>query len=156
MKKFYLALLGLALAASAPAQTILDEDFETGNTGENPTPVAKGAGWTTVNSYTGNVTKYNWYNYYDKQTDSNGNVISTNNYASVTGSMFTSDTEGQGPREEILLTPELNLNDTYQLQFSFKVSPINSYDNTRYDLQVRVVENDNLAGAETMVFYGLQ
>lgn len=150
MKKFYLALLGLALAASAPAQTILDEDFETGNTGENPTPVAKGAGWTTVNSYTGNVTKYNWYNYYDKQTDSNGNVISTNNYASVTGSMFTSDTEGQGPREEILLTPELNLNDTYQLQFSFKVSPINSYDNTRYDLQVRVVENDNLAGAETV------
>ena len=59
MKKFYLALLGLALAASAPAQTILDEDFETGNTGENPTPVAKGAGWTTVNSYTGNVTNYN-------------------------------------------------------------------------------------------------
>lgn len=150
MKKFYLALLGLALAASAPAQTILDEDFETGNTGQNPTPVAKGAGWTTVNSYTGNTTKYNWHNYYSAITDESPNpTISGKCCAAVDGAMFNGS-EGNGPREEILLTPELNLNDTYQLQFTFKVSPVNAYDNTRYDLQVRVVENDNLAGAETV------
>lgn len=153
MKKICLSLLGMALAAGVTAQAqdvILSEDFETGNTGDNPTPVAKGAGWTTVNSYAGNIAKYNWYNTHEKKTDMDGNVLSTNNSASCTGAMFSSDTEGKGPREEILLTPELDLTDTYQLQFTFQVSPLASTDDDRYDLQVRIVENDNLAGAETV------
>lgn len=149
MKRFYLVMAGLALMASASAQTLLTEDFETGNTGDKLRPVAPG--WTTIDSYTGSITKYTWHNYYSAITEDSPNpTISGKCCASVDGPISASDTQGKGPREEILLTPELNLNDTYQLQFTFKVSPMNAYDKSRYDLQVRVVENDNMAGAETV------
>ena len=42
MKKLQLTLLALLSFTAAGAQTILSEDFETGNTGDNPTPVAAG------------------------------------------------------------------------------------------------------------------
>lgn len=151
MKKSALLLTAMLwLGASMNAQTILSEDFETGNKGENPQPVASGSGWTTVNGYNGSTTKYNWHNYY---SDPNGEYTS----ATITGDCcagvdapFISQEDGAGPREEVLLTPELNLNDDYQLEFKFKVSPVNHSEGQRYDLQVRVVSGDNLAGAETI------
>lgn len=151
MKRKYLAALALTLAVTAPAQTLLDEDFETGNTGTALTPVAKGEGWTVVNGYTGNQAKYNWHNYYSSTTGENSNpTIAGNCCAAVDAAMFSSDKEGKGPREEFLITPELDLNDTYQLTFSFKVSPLNHNDNDRYDLQVRVVTGDDLKNTETI------
>ncbi len=152
MKKYYLPLVALAFAAgSANAQTILSEDFETGNTGNALHPIAVGAGWTTVDSYKGSNASYTWHNYYANPNGENANpTISGACCASVDAPLSINPTDGGGPREEILLTPELDLNDTYQLQFTFKVSPINSSDNSRYDLQVRVVEGDNLNGAETI------
>lgn len=150
MKKYYLPLAALTLAIGAQAQTILSEDFETGNTGNNPQPVAAGPGWTTVNSYNGPTEKYNWSNYYSDPTSKYGSYIQGACCATVTGPLSVNPTDGGGPREEILLSPELNLDDTYQLQFSFKVSPVNCSDNSRYDFQVRVVTGDNLNGAETI------
>ena len=67
MKKQHLFIsmaLMLTSVMSVQAQTILEEDFETGNTGKNTTPVAKGEGWYVVNEYSGTNYQYNWYNYY--------------------------------------------------------------------------------------------
>ncbi|MBO5052907.1 MAG: choice-of-anchor J domain-containing protein [Muribaculaceae bacterium] len=151
MKKLFTFLLGAAISVTASAQTILEEDFETGNTGSKLTPVAKGAGWTTVNGYTGKEATYNWHNYYSAISETNPNpTISGQCCAAVQAPMSTSAEGGFGPREEILLTPELTLDDTYQLQFTFRVSPVNATDASRYDLQVRVVEDGNLTGAETV------
>ena len=150
MKKYYLPIIALTLAGGAQAQTILYEGFETGNTGSAPRPIAAGEGWTTVDSYSGSKTTYNWHNYYSDPKGEYGSYMTGACCASVTGPLMINPADGAGPREEILLTPDLNLDDTYQLQFTFKVSPGNCSDQSRYDFQVRVVEGGNLNGAETV------
>lgn len=153
MKKqhlFYSLALLLTSAMTAQAQTILEEDFETGATASAKTPLTRGEGWTTVDTYKGSEMKYNWFNYYSDPTKDGGATISGAGCAACDGPISTGSGDGVGPREEILLSPELNLNDTYQLQFSWKVSPMNNQDNSRYDLQVRVVTGDNLKNAETV------
>lgn len=150
MKKLQLTLLALLSMTAANAQTILSEGFETGNTGDATTPVAAGQGWTVVNGYTGKNTTYNWYNYYHDPESSSGPTISGACCAACDGPINVNPVDGSGPREEILLSPELNLDNTYQLQFSWKVSPMNASDNSRYDLQVRVVTGGNLQNAETV------
>lgn len=151
-KHYFICSLALMLTSlmSVQAQTILEEDFETGNTGKNPAPVAKGEGWTVVNEYSGTTYQYNWFNYYSDPSKEGGPTINGACCAACDGPINVNAVDGSGPREEILLSPELNLNDTYQLQFSWKVSPMNHQDNSRYDLQVRVVTGDNLKGAETV------
>ena len=146
---YSLALL-LTSAMTAQAQTILEEDFETGATASAKTPLTRGEGWTTIDTYKGSEMKYNWFNYYSDPTKDGGATISGAGCAACDGPMSTGSGDGVGPREEILLTPELNLDDTYQLQFSWKVSPMNNRDNSRYDLQVRVVTGDDLKNAETV------
>lgn len=145
-------MLCLAAAGGMSAQTILEENFETGNTGDKPLPVVAGEGWTVVNSYTGATTKYNWHNYYANPDDKGGATLSGACCAACDGPFMVTndDTDGIGPREEILLSPELNLNDNYQLQFQFKVGPTNSVASSKYDLEVRVVIGDNLKNAETV------
>ena len=151
MKKLLLtfaALMSLS-TVQTQAQTILEEDFETGATASQASPIAKGEGWTTVNSYSGSNYRYNWFNEYRDPTGQAGPTISGAGCASCDAPITGND--GAGPREEILLTPELNLNDTYELQFTWVVSPMNSNDNSKYDLQVRVVEEGgNPATAETV------
>lgn len=151
MKKSALLLTAMLwLGASVNAQTILSEDFETGNKGDKPQPVAAGTGWTVVNSYKGTVTKYNWHNYYSDPNGEYSSATITGDCCAGVDAPFVLSEDGAGPREEVLLTPELNLNDDYQLEFKFKVSPVNHKDGQRYDLQVRVVTGDNLSGAETI------
>lgn len=151
MKKAGLVMIAMLTLTTAWAQTILTENFETGNTGDHPTPITVGEGWTVVNGYTGTKTAYNWHNEYNDPTVPNGGAIEGSCCAAVSAPRFNGDsTDGYGPREEILLSPELNLDDTYQLQFSWSVSPMNCQDASRYDLQVRVVTDNNLVGAETV------
>ena len=150
--RFFNLLLISILAWSAQltqAQTILEEDFETGSTESFSIPVAKGEGWTSVNSYSGSDIRYNWHNLYRDPSSQSGPVISGAGCASCDAPVV-SGADGAGPREEILLTPELDLSDTYQLQFTWFVSPMNAYDNSKYDLQVRIVTDDDLDGAETV------
>lgn len=149
--RFYYLLLTAFLACSAQltqAQTILEEDFETGATVSQSSPLTRGEGWTTVNSYSGDNIRYNWFNEYRDPSSQSGPTISGAGCAACDGPI--SGTDGAGPREEILLSPELDLNDTYMLQFSWIVSPMNHHDNSKYDLQVRVVTDDDLDGAETV------
>ncbi|MBO7140560.1 MAG: dockerin type I repeat-containing protein [Prevotella sp.] len=150
MKKIYLSLVALLSFSVADAQTILFEDFETGNTGSQLTPVAAGEGWTTVNSYSGTNVNFTWHNYYSDPEAAGGPTIGGACCAACDGPISVNPTDGSGPREEILLSPELDLNDTYQLQFSWKVSPMNANANSKYDLQVRIVTDGNLQGAETV------
>ena len=68
MKKHYALLLLAATfagTASLNAQTILDEGFETSSTETYSQPVADG--WTTVNSYTGQSSKFVWSNDYNEK-----------------------------------------------------------------------------------------
>ncbi len=144
MKKHYALLLLAATfagTASLNAQTILDEGFETSSTETYSQPVADG--WTTVNSYTGQSSKFVWSNYYNEK-----GTITGKHVAQCDGASF--DNEGQGPREEVLLSPELNLDNTYQLSFDWKVSPQAFMEKYMYDLQVRVVKDGDLKNAETI------
>ena len=108
MKRFYLALAMLAaLPAAASAQTILNEGFETTSTDQYSPNFPDG--WSTVDSYTGNNDRYRWNVYYYEK----GTMTGTH-CASVDGPMFTGGEDGgEGPREEILLTPELNLDGSH-------------------------------------------
>lgn len=150
MKKLYLTMAGLLCLSAANAQTILSEDFETGNKGDTPLPVAVGEGWTTINSYKGDKTSYNWHNYYSNPNgEYTSSTISGEGCAACEGPYIYNE-DGAGPREEILLSPELDLNGNYQLEFKFKVSPMNYKETSRYDIQVRVVTDGDLTGAETI------
>lgn len=147
MKKLYFSIALALAAATVTAQTILDEDFETTSKETYSTPIAKGAGWETVNTYTGTRIDYKWANHYNEK-----GAMSGLHDACCDGSMFAGTTadEGAGPREEILLSPEITLDNTYQLSFDWKVSP-NAYQSaTAYDLQIRIVENGDVANAETI------
>ena len=154
MKKQHHLILTMTLLVASlvptQAQTILEEDFETGTTKSAKTPLTHGDGWTTINSYTGENMLYNWFNYYADPESQAGPTLSGANCAACDAPVNVNPVDGSGPREEILLSPELDLNDTYQLQFSWKVSPMNAEDNSRYDLQVRVVIDNDLKNAETV------
>jgi len=137
-------MAALCLGSQAWGQTLLDEDFETASTESYSQPVAEG--WTTVNSYTGSNLSYVWHNYYAE----NG-TIGGKHVAGCDGPTYAGAPDGGfGPREEVLLTPELNLDNTYELTFTWIVSPMNAYETSMYDLQVRIVENDDLDNAETV------
>lgn len=141
-------MLGTALHAGA--QTLLDEGFETGSTTSVSQPVAAGEGWTTVNSYQGTNASYVWHNYYVKPADGATNSTISGSCVAACDAPIGSGKDGAGPREEILLTPELNLDNTYELQFTWRVSPMNHADYSFYDLQVRIVTDGNLNTAETV------
>lgn len=138
-----LALFGI-LPFAASAQVLLNEGFESGSTDGDFDPNFP-AGWETVDSYLGNETKYRWNVYYASK-----GTISGTHVASCDGQMFTFEPDGQGPREEILLTPELDLNDTYMLSFNWKAASASALEKKEYDLQVRVAVDGNVDGAQTI------
>lgn len=127
MKRCKILLLFAAMFAASvtsTAQTLLDEDFETDyvksddNSSSYSRPVAKGEGWTTVDSYSGTKEYYKWVNYYNSK-----GTISGKHVAMVDAPTYETGTgDGEGPREEILLTPELDLDNTYQLSFDWATS----------------------------------
>lgn len=145
MKKFYLALALLgALPFAASSQTLLNEGFETTSTEQNDPNFP--SGWETVDSYTGNNDRYRWNVYYYEK----GTITGTH-CAAVDSPMFTGDEDGgEGPREEILLTPEMTLDNTYQLTFDWEAASKAAIEEGKYDFQVRIVVDGNVDGAETI------
>jgi hypothetical protein len=132
MRKLYLTLALLSMSVvGINAQTLLDEGFETDDTVRYSSNIA--TGWTTIDQYTGNTARYRWCNYYyDK------GQITGKHCAMCDAPMYSSSTDGDGPREEILLTPELTLNDTYQLSFDWQAASASALDENQYDFQIRV------------------
>ena len=156
MKKYQSLMILAAMFASSASvsaqKVLLDEGFETDyvrgsedDSSPYSRPVASGAGWTTVDSYQGETPQYKWVNYYYEK-----GTISGKHVAYCDGALFTDKADGQGPREEILLTPELKLDDTYQLSFDWQTSSMAFNAKSLYDLQVRIVKGDDLKNAETI------
>ncbi len=145
MKKLYLALAMLgALPLAASAQTLLNEGFETTSTDQFSPNFPDG--WTTIDSYTGNADNYRWCVYYVEK----GTMTGTH-CAYVDGPMFSGNEDGgYGPREEILLTPSLNLDNTYQLTYDWQAASQAAINEGKYDFQVRIVENNDVENAETI------
>lgn len=154
MKKPYILALASALMFFGPISvsaqsTLFMEDFETENvdTKNNPSrPVGAEEGWTTIDSYQGSNMQYKWSNYYSE----NGTIGGTHVAMCDAPMVVADDPDAAQPREEILLSPELTLNNTYQLSFSWKVSPQAVAEKTKYDLQVRVVVDGDVKNAETI------
>ncbi len=139
MSKFYsFALMALLSVGAMNAQTLLDEDFENDNTDERYNPnIADG--WTTIDSYTGNYNQFRWHNYY-----TSSGMMTGKHCASVDASTYDSDPKaGFGPREEVLLTPDLVLDNTYQLSFDFLGAAAYVFQYKAYDFEVRIYEGEN-------------
>lgn len=145
MKRLIMALCAMFAFVSIHAQRILDEGFETTSTEYSSEQVTAGEGWTVISSCT-DALKYNWHNYYSEK----GHNTGSQHVASVDAATYESAPGGHGPREEVLLSPELNLDNDYLLSFDWSAGPMAWMNNSRYDLQVRVVINGDMKNAETI------
>lgn len=141
--------LGLfcCLFSGAFAQTILNEDFESGAVSpdakeESYIDTNMPSGWTVISAYKGNTAKYKWHNEWRKK----GMLAGKHSAVCDAASSFSTvdDKSAYGPKEEILLTPELDLNDTYELSFLWEAASHGVLEVKEYDMEVRVVE----AGAD--------
>lgn len=132
------------MSMGATAQTLLDEDFETGTTTSVDPNFPDG--WSVENSYLGNDDSFRWHVYYSTEGTISGTCV-----AACDAYMFSSDDQAaKGPKEEILLTPELTLDNTYKLAFDWEAASASALGNGEYDLQVRVVIDGDLENAETI------
>lgn len=145
MKHIYSFLAAIfCMSMGATAQTLLDEDFETGTTTSIDPNFPDG--WSVENSYLGNDDSYRWHVYYSSSGTITGTCV-----AACDAVMFTSgDQDAMGPKEEILLTPELTLDNTYKLAFDWEAASASALEDGEYDLQVRVVIDGDLENAETI------
>ncbi len=138
MRKTLLTALTLFLGSFASgslwAQTLLDEDFEGVGVSEKTDRFPDG--WTTENGYTGNKMEYHWYVTYS----ASNSLMSGHHYASVSAPTYgDKNSDGVGPREEKLITPELSLDDTYQLSFDWYSAGAAVFNDKAYTFQVRVL-----------------
>lgn len=152
MKKFYLLMLSLFLssAVAVNAQTLLDEDFE--HTRSETATTVLPDGWTAVTSYTGSHTGYRW-------------TIGHNNSASSTMSGYyyaycdaptydKGDNDGTGPRKDMIITPAMNLDNTYQLAFDWEAAAAACLKDKAMTLQVAII--DMAAPSDTTVIFDIQ
>lgn len=149
----FLAMLCCLTCNIAAQNTILSEDFESGaettEGGDYATLVDPNMpdGWEVKSTYEGNKANYRWHNYFSVKGTIGGRHV-----ASCDAAMFDEEDHpsAYGPKEETLLTPELDLNDTYQLSFDWKAASASALENKEYDFQVRVVVDNNMEAAETI------
>lgn len=130
----------------ATAQTLLDEDFETGTTTTIDPNLPDG--WSVVNSYLGNDNSNRWHNYYAEKGTITGTHVAACD--AIMSFEVEDNPEAKGPKEEILLTPDLVLDNTYKLAFDWKAASVAILENREYDLVVRVVVDGDLENAETI------
>ena len=144
-KTFLIPALLMGTTLTATAQTLLDEDFEKCPNEQYSRDFPEG--WTTKDSY--NAAQYgvnakiyyNWaVNYIEKGVTTGGTHCAIVDAPTWTGSTGG----GLGPREEWLITPELNLDNTYQLSFDFEAAAAYVFEYKQYDFEVRVIDGDNV------------
>ena len=143
MSKIYGILMTLVVALcvglNVQAQAIIDEGFE--NTqGTSATEVFPD-GWTRQNTYAGNHVGWRWTIGYSE----NGTTMSGHYYAycDAPTSLYNEEMRsGKGPREEILFTPELDLDGTYKLTFDWEAAAYSVLSQGNNTLQVAVFEGE--------------
>lgn len=141
MKKIYMLLTALmALTAmGASAQTLIDEGFE--NTRGTVTTSELPDGWSRRDTYTGDNLNYKWAIHHNATA---GSSMSGFYYATCDAPTYANGvTAAYGPRKEYLITPELDLNDTYQLQFDWEAAAYGVLTQGLYTLQVAILEGDS-------------
>ena len=149
-KKLYL-LLGMLLAFSAigsQAQTLLDEGFE--DIPGTATTATLPDGWERVGSYAGTNLNYRWSLGYT----SSGTTMSGHRYAFADAPTWEDPnaTDAFGPREDILYTPAVLLDNTYQLAFDWKAAAYGVLEKGEYTFQVGIYD---VATGETEVIFDI-
>jgi len=143
MKKFLLTSAIAALCATPSVfgqKVLLDEGFE----GMDNTDYIHTfpQGWTTEDSYNPADYQeprlyYNWTVAYSEK----GNTMNGKRYACVDGPTYDGDPAGgTGPRIEKLITPALDLDNTYRLTFNWKAAYHSAIELREYDLHVDVID----------------
>lgn len=150
MRKLYLMLGMLALSGvNGQAQTILNEDFESYEQ-KSATYYSDNfpSGWTYEGS--GVQTTCDYYTWKVECYQGKIPSMTGHGWLFMDAPTYNGDKKGGfGPRKERILTPELNLNNTYQLTFDWKASPAMVNKNKSYTLKVYAVDTQN--GNETLL-----
>ncbi|MDO4510637.1 MAG: choice-of-anchor J domain-containing protein [Bacteroidales bacterium] len=152
MRKIYFLMLAMlcSMALSVNAQTLLDEDFE--HTRSDVATTQFPDGWTTITSYTGSHTGYRWT--IGKSSNANS-TMGGYYYAYCDAPTYDKgDNDGVGPRKDIIVTPEMTLNGTYQLAFDWEAAAYACLSQKAMTLQVAVI--DMAAPKDTTVIFDIQ
>lgn len=152
MRKLYIMMISLlcSMAATVNAQTLLDEDFE--HTQSDVATTQMPDGWTAVTSYTGSHKGYRWT--ISKNSTANS-TMSGYYYAYCDAPTYDKgDNDGIGPRKDYLITPELKLDNTYQLAFDWEAAAAACLRDKSMTLQVAVIDMAN--PADTTVIFDIQ
>lgn len=152
MRKLYIMMISLlcSMPATVNAQTLLDEDFE--HTQSDVATTQMPDGWTAVTSYTGSHKGYRWT--ISKNSTANS-TMSGYYYAYCDAPTYDKgDNDGIGPRKDYLITPELKLDNTYQLAFDWEAAAAACLRDKSMTLQVAVIDMAN--PADTTVIFDIQ
>ena len=150
MNKIYslLTTLLVSVALTAGAQTLIDEGFEdvpgTATTSSMP------AGWEVVKQYPGSNLNYQWAVHYSET----GSTMSGHKYVMCDAPTYAdpNNRDAWGPRTEILLTPAVELDGTYQLAFDWEAAAYGVLEQKQYTLKVAIVEP---ATSDTTVIFDI-
>ena len=152
MRKIYFLMLSmlLSMAVSVNAQTLLDEDFESTRSDVATTELPDG--WTAVTSYTGTHTGYRWTIGHNSTASS---TMSGYHYAYCDAPTYDKgDGDGVGPRKDMIITPAMTLNSTYQLIFDWEAAAYACLSQQAMTLQVAVIDMAN--PSDTTVIFDIQ
>ena len=148
MRKFKPFMLALLAAAALPvsAQTLIDEGFE--DVPGVATTTVLPAGWERIGTYAGSNLNYQWAVHYSE----NGSTMSGHKYAMCDAPTYADPNtkDAWGPRQDILLTPAVELDDTYQLAFDWEAAAYGVLSQGQYTFKVAIV--DVAANDTTVIF----
>ena len=150
MSKFYTLLMALlvSMALTANAQTLIDEGFEDVPGTETTTTLP--GGWERVDQYAGTNNNYRWAVHYS----STGTTMSGHKYAACDAPTWAdpNNRDAWGPRTEIMLTPAVEMDNTYQLSFDWEAAAYGVLEKGEYTLKVAIVEP---ATSDTTVIFDI-
>ena len=150
MNKIYTLMMALLVSwtLTASAQTLIDEGFE--NVPGTQTTATLPNGWEMVKQYPGANLNYQWAVHYS----SSGTTMSGHKYAACDAPTYSdpNNMDALGPRTEILLTPAVLLDNTYQLAFDWEAAAYGVLEQKQYTLKVGVVD---VAASDTTVIFDI-
>ena len=147
MKRIYLMVLALvaSFGMTMGAQTLIDEGFEDVPGTETTTTLPPG--WERVDSYSGTNDLYRWAVHYS----STGSTMSGHKYMCCDAPTWQdpNNTNALGPRQEILMTPAVELDNTYQLSLDWEAAAYSVLEKGEYTFKVAVI--DQATNEQTIV-----
>ena len=128
------------------SKTLINEGFE-GVPGTQMTATLPN-GWEVLKQYPGANMNYQWAVHYS----SSGTTMSGHKYAACDAPTYAdpNNMDALGPRTEILLTPAVLLDNTYQLAFDWEAAAYGVLEQKQYTFKVGIV--DIAAGDTTVIF----